>query len=44
MTKPFGTLELVARIRMAMRHIRTTAENENDAGQTLEKETGTIEQ
>ena len=28
MTKPFGTLELLARIRTALRHTRTTAESD----------------
>ena len=30
-TKPFGTLELLARIRTALRHTRTTAENDEIA-------------
>ncbi len=31
MTKPFGTIELLARIRTALRHTRTTAENDEIA-------------
>ncbi|MBE6954694.1 MAG: response regulator transcription factor [Ruminococcaceae bacterium] len=31
LTKPFGTLELLARIRAALRHTRTTAENDEIA-------------
>ena len=31
LTKPFGTVELLARIRVALRHTRTTAENDEIA-------------